>query len=69
MAAFKDIVLRDRPDFLIRFCGNAGSPQEVHYLRTYERFLLTPKGPVRRRTIRSISVIGIGCCSGRRLYR
>jgi FkbM family methyltransferase len=49
MAAFKDIVLRYRPDFLIEVL--AGTPEALEgfeYLRTYERFLLTPEGPVRR---------------------
>jgi FkbM family methyltransferase len=49
MAAFKDIVLRYRPDFLIEVL--AGTPEAIEgldYLHTYERFLLTPEGPVRR---------------------
>jgi hypothetical protein len=49
MAAFKDIVLRYRPDFLIEVL--AGTPEALEgldYLHTYERFLLTPEGPVHR---------------------
>ena len=49
MAAFKDIVLRYRPDFLIEvLTGTPEALEGFEYLRTYERFLLTPEGPVRR---------------------
>jgi FkbM family methyltransferase len=49
MAAFRDIVLRYRPDFLIEvLTGTPEALEGLDYLRTYERFLLTPKGAVRR---------------------
>ena len=49
MAAFKDIALRYRPDFLIEvLTGTAEALERLDYLHAYERFLLTPQGPVRR---------------------
>ena len=49
MAAFKVIALRYRPDFLIEVLPQTLAALEaLDYLRTYERFLLTPKGTVRR---------------------
>jgi hypothetical protein len=49
MAAFKDIALRYRPDFLIEvLTGTAEALDRLDYLHAYERFLLTPQGPVRR---------------------
>jgi hypothetical protein len=49
MQASKDIALRYRPDFLIEVL--AGTPEALEgleYLRTYESFLFTAEGPVRR---------------------
>jgi hypothetical protein len=49
MAAFKDIVLRYRPDFLIEvLTGTPEALERLDYLHTYDRLLLTPEGPVRR---------------------
>jgi hypothetical protein len=49
MAAFKDIALRYRPDFLIEVLPRTPEAhEELDYLRTWERFLLTSTGPVRR---------------------
>jgi FkbM family methyltransferase len=49
MAAFKGIALRYRPDFLIEVLPQTPAALEaLDYLRTYERFLLTPQGTVRR---------------------
>jgi hypothetical protein len=48
-ASLKDIVLRYWPDFLIEvLTGTPEALEGFEYLRTYERFLLTPEGPVRR---------------------
>ena len=49
MAGFKDIVLRYTPDFLIEVLP--GTPEALEgfgHLRAYERFLLTPNGPMHR---------------------
>jgi FkbM family methyltransferase len=49
MAAFEDIVLRYRPDFLIEILtGTPEALEGLDYLHDYERFLLTSEGPVRR---------------------
>ena len=49
MAAFKDIALRYRPDFLIEVLPRTPEALEaLDYLSNYERFLLTSKGSVRR---------------------
>jgi hypothetical protein len=49
MTAFKDIVLCYRPDFLIGgLTGTPESLEELDYLHAYDRFLLTPGGPMRR---------------------
>ena len=46
IAAFKDIALHYRPDFSNRDSDRYGG--KLDYLHAYERFLLTPQGPVRR---------------------
>jgi hypothetical protein len=49
LATFGDIVVRYRPEFLIEvLTGTPEALEGLDHLRTYERFLLTPEGPVRR---------------------
>jgi FkbM family methyltransferase len=49
MAAFKEIVLRYRPDFLIEvLSGTPEALEALDYLHSYERLLLTSEGPVSR---------------------
>jgi FkbM family methyltransferase len=49
MAAFEDIALRYRPDFLVEVLPRTPEAlEELEYLRGYERLLLTSEGPERR---------------------